>query len=239
MIAGGTIISPKAAVTSAPDGQSATIKGDNSRYERQFATPAVAVRQNVDYVWLLPIKVEQGRVSIGVASADQKRVYASAIVDTLEVRSPPEQQVQIVQLPFVSGSDENVRLVLSNEASDAQPLIHLGTVKLYELGPASFVWTGYPRTLIRGVQKLFLTAFILPMAVIGIVLLFWARQGRDRHRALAILLVIPTYYLCVQSATHTEYRYILSLYYFLFAFAAVTLSSTGNMLWRNLRALRA
>jgi hypothetical protein len=84
------------------------------------------------------------------------------------------------------------------------------------------------------VQKLFLTAIMLPLALIGVALTAMKR----RWRVLAILLIVPAYYLCVQSATHTEYRYILALYHFLFAFAAVTLSWAGAGLWRKLRAGR-
>ena len=50
-------------------------------------------------------------------------------------------------------------------------MIHVADVKLYELGPARFLWTRYPRLLIHGIQKLFLTAIILPLAVFGLVIL--------------------------------------------------------------------
>ena len=41
------------------------------------------------------------------------------------------------------------------------------------------------------------------------------------------MLVVPAYYLLVQSALHTEYRYILAMHYFLLAIAAVTLGGVG------------
>jgi 4-amino-4-deoxy-L-arabinose transferase-like glycosyltransferase len=71
------------------------------------------------------------------------------------------------------------------------------------------------------VQRLFITAFFLPLALAGAFLLARSR----RRRALALLCAVPTYYLCVQSIFHTEYRYTLALTYFLFALAAVTLST--------------
>ena len=40
---------------------------------------------------------------------------------------------------------------------------------------------------------------------------------------MMIQLIVPLYYLCVQSAFHTEYRCILPMQYFLFAVAAVAL----------------
>jgi len=228
----GTILSPRAHHILSTDSQTIIITGDDSKYGKQFAIAPVAVKNNVDYLWQMPIRLEAGRIKVGVESTDGKSRYASTIVDTLEGKLRREQPTQMVQLPFVSGNDHQVRLVLANESADAPAAIHLGSVKLFMLGPASLVWTRYPRLLIRGVQKLFLTAIMLPLALIGVVLL--AKQRR--RRVLAILLIVPAYYLCVQSATHTEYRYILAVYYFLFALAGVTLSWAGTGLWGKLRA---
>ena len=75
---------------------------------------------------------------------------------------------------------------------------------------------------------------MLPLALIGVALTALKR----RWHVLAILLIVPAYYLCVQSATHTEYRYILALYHFLFAFAAVTLWRVGVGLWGKLGTQR-
>ena len=58
---------------------------------------------------------------------------------------------------------------------------------------------------------------------LGIILLAAAR----RWQVLLVLLVVPAYYLLVQSALHTEYRYILAMHYFLLAIAAVTLGCVG------------
>ena len=136
-------------------------------------------------------------------------------------------------MPFVSGSAAGaVKLSIANGASKpASPILQLGPVKLYEPGPASYVWTRYPRLLLRGVQRLFLTAVMLPLSLLGIILLARARKGRT----LLILLIVPAYYLCVQSATHTEYRYVLVMHYFLFAMTAYTLARLGGALRQQLR----
>jgi 4-amino-4-deoxy-L-arabinose transferase-like glycosyltransferase len=76
------------------------------------------------------------------------------------------------------------------------------------------------------VQRLFITALFLPLALAGALLLVRSR----RLRALALLSVVPAYYLCVQSIFHTEYRYTLALTYFLFALAAVALSTLIKLL---------
>jgi len=73
--------------------------------------------------------------------------------------------------------------------------------------------------VVRGIQRLFITAVFLPLVVGGLILLAVRRQGK----VLAILLAVPVYYFCVQSVLHTEYRYVLTLHYFLFAIAAVAI----------------
>jgi 4-amino-4-deoxy-L-arabinose transferase-like glycosyltransferase len=70
---------------------------------------------------------------------------------------------------------------------------------------------------LRFVQKLFVTAIFLPLVLIGAGLLVYRRQ----FRSLAILLAVPFYYFCTQSALHTEYRYVLVIHYFLFVLAAL------------------
>ncbi len=69
------------------------------------------------------------------------------------------------------------------------------------------------------VQRTFITAVFLPLVLMGAGILVYRRQ----FQLLAILLVVPCYYFCVQSAFHTEYRYVLVIYYFLFALAAVSI----------------
>lgn len=231
LITTGTTLTPGATAIVSTGGQNLIIRGDTSGYGKQFATAPLPVKSNVDYLWRLPVKLEQGRIKVGVESADQKSLYAATIVDTVEGKSALDQPVQEIALLFVSGNNNHVRLTLANEGAGTGAVIHLGSIKLFELGPASFGWTRYPRLLIRGVQKLFLTAIILPLALIGVALTAMKR----RWSVLAILLIVPVYYFIVQSATHTEYRYILALYHFLFAFAAVTLSWGSTGLWRKLR----
>ena len=227
----GTASWPGAAAIASADGQSLIITGDDSAYGKQFGTAPVRVQKHVEYLWRFPVKLEQGRIKAEVESTERNHWEATTIVDTQEGKHPHEQPVQNVVLPFVAGSDQHVRLVLANEGANTPAVIHVGTVKLFQLGPASFVWTRYPRLLIRGVQKLFLTAVMLPLALIGVALTAMKR----RWSVLALLLAVPAYYLCVQSATHTEYRYILALYHFLFAFAAVALSWSGTSFEKKLR----
>jgi uncharacterized membrane protein YqjE len=41
-----------------------------------------------------------------------------------------------------------------------------------------------------------------------------------KQRTLLLLFIVPAYYLCVQSALHTEYRYVIAIHYFFFVLAA-------------------
>lgn len=84
------------------------------------------------------------------------------------------------------------------------------------------------QTPLRFVQKLFTTALLLPLVLIGAGLLVQRRQWQS----LAILLVVPFYYFCTQSALHTEYRYVLVIHYFLFVLAAVAIYAIGNTIRR-------
>jgi 4-amino-4-deoxy-L-arabinose transferase-like glycosyltransferase len=82
---------------------------------------------------------------------------------------------------------------------------------------------------LRIVQKFFITALFLPLAIIGSGMLFY----RKHFQALAILLAVPCYYFCVQSALHTESRYVLVIHYFLFVLAALAVYTIGCIVIRR------
>jgi len=84
---------------------------------------------------------------------------------------------------------------------------------------------------LRIVQKILITALFLPLTLIGAGILFYRRQ----FQTLALLLAVPCYYFCTQSALHTEYRYVLVIHYFLFALAAVAVYEIASAARRRLR----
>lgn len=219
----GAVTVPQAKAVPAPGGESLVLTSDSEKYGEQLVSELVTVKQNNDYVFTVPIRIEQGRMKISVWNQGG-RLYSSAIVETLEAKSAAEQPVNLIHLPLVATNDR-VRVVFSNEASSPpNPVAQIGTIKLFELGPARFLWTRYPRFLVHNIQRLFLTAVILPLALIGLALLIIRRASR----ALIILPVVPVYFFCVQSIVHTEYRYVLAVDYFLFALAAVSVSWVIN-----------
>lgn len=83
---------------------------------------------------------------------------------------------------------------------------------------------------LRIVQKLFITALFLPLTLIGAGILFYHRQ----FQTLALLLAVPCYYFCTQSALHTEYRYVLVIHYFFFVLAAVAVYTVARAARRSL-----
>jgi hypothetical protein len=74
---------------------------------------------------------------------------------------------------------------------------------------------------------------MLPLAIFGLILLIRAR----RPSAIILLLTVPAYFMCVQSALHTEYRYVLAIHYFLFILVAVALYQAGDYLWSVLQKI--
>jgi hypothetical protein len=146
-----------------------------------------------------------------------------------------EQQMAQIKLPFASGNRSEALLVISNNGpSQSRPKVEITRAELYRLGPTPHLWTRVVRPTVRAIQRnLYTTSRMLPMVLTGIALLAIA----GRRKALVALLAVPLYYLTVQSAFHTEYRYILAIHYFLFVMAAVTLYTAGKLIGRGARRI--
>jgi hypothetical protein len=236
LIAEGKILSENTQVTSVADGQFARISSDSSKEADDFASPLFALRRNTDYVLYVPFTVERGSALVSIKGVDSRVMLASAslremkkrrrrrLADGGSIDPEGEQAACFLQLTFASGSQREARLVLSKDPMEITGgVVQLGEAKLFEVGPTPYAWTHYPRALVRGIQKnLYRTQTMRLLICLGIVLLVVAR----RKVALAILLVVPFYYLCSHAAFSTEYRYILAMHYFLFIAGAATLYST-------------
>jgi Dolichyl-phosphate-mannose-protein mannosyltransferase len=190
------------------------------------------VKSDSDYLIRVPLKVEQGNVILSVIDADQKTVYAATpVFHALEALPGLGQQTHIVEIPFVTRKAGSMQLVLENEGTKAAAtVLEIGSVEGFHLGQASFVWTKYPRAIIHFAQKLFITAWIIPFALCGGILLYAAGAGRW----LVLLLAIPFYYLSAQSFLHTEYRYVMSIQPSFFVLTAVALYVIANIVSSNL-----
>jgi 4-amino-4-deoxy-L-arabinose transferase-like glycosyltransferase len=119
----------------------------------------------------------------------------------------------------------------------AASMLRLERTPLASTAEVSEGWTRGPRLVVRAAQKLFITAVFLPLYLLGLFII--ARERRTfvvrerRMRALAALLIVPLYYLCVQAALHTEYRYVLAVHYSLFVVAAAALYHIGLAVWQK------
>ncbi len=252
LIAGAIIRSPGAEFSIADNGRALRLKGDSSDFGDQLASGYIAVEKNTDYLLILPIKLEEGHMAGKVTTPDLRTALASVTVPDADIEekkwqkrkakrgeavidSTEQRPMSLVKLPFASGSRTEVRLVISNNGqSPVRPTAQVGRAELFAMGPTPFLWTRYPRGIIRGIQRsLYRTGCLLSLIIIGVVLLTTARRWRE----LAILLAVPLYYMCAQSALHTEYRYILAIHYFLFVIAAVTIGCLLILIMRSARRL--
>lgn len=83
-----------------------------------------------------------------------------------------------------------------------------------------------PAMILKSFQKLFVTAVMLPLALIGLFVLF----KKWRASVFIFVIVVPTYFISVQSLLHTEYRYVLAVHYFLIMPIAISLSFVARTL---------
>jgi len=212
--------SPGAEFELASGGESLQITSNTGKYAVQLKTMPIPVKKNHDYLLKVPALVYEGRFAIKVIGSHSNEEYATAIVEKAEVKAGQPQPAQVVELPFVSGIHESLRIAFYNAAPEGErSVVSVGTAEMFELGPASFMWTRYARLFVNGVQRIFITAVMLPLALVGLVILIWRRAVP----ALLLLLSVPVYYFCFQSLLHTEYRYVLAIQYFLLILTASAL----------------
>ncbi len=211
----------------ASDASGLALRGDGSAFGDQFQSTKLAVERHTDYAITFSGKVVQGEMGIKVTDVNRRITLDSIIfaqdekVKQNATNGESEPAKQTRTLLFTSGNRSEVRLVISNDRADARhPEIRIAEVKLFNLGPTPYRWTRYPRLLVRAIQKnIFQTKFLLPLVIVGVALLIWARA----RKSLIFLLTVPTYYMLIHSALSTEYRYILAIHYFFFIIASVTL----------------
>ncbi len=194
----------------------------------QLSSP-LELKPNEDYIIEIPVTIDRGRLRLSIID-NQGRQLSTAVVDAIESNVGSKSTLSRVQLPFVATSSP-VRIVLSNEPSDVPvPIATVGAPKIFELGPARFLWTRYPRFVIHAIQKIFITAVMLPLAIIGLLMVIFQKKSA----AMVILSVVPIYFFTVQSIVHTEYRCVLAVVYFLFAFAAVAVGYLVSFLIKKI-----
>ena len=146
-----------------------------------FISQPTGVAPNTDYLMRVPLKIRQGGVVIEVADSKQNNVLASSpilhAVNWLDL-TPESQPTVLVELPFVSGNANQVKIKLTNEykSPELAAVAELGPITGFRLGPASQLWSGYPRRAISFLQKFFITALMLPLTLLGVIVVARARR---------------------------------------------------------------
>ncbi|HEU4479262.1 MAG TPA: glycosyltransferase family 39 protein, partial [Pyrinomonadaceae bacterium] len=196
----------------------------------QLVTKPIAVRPNFDYLLTVPVKIHQGKASITVRRLARPQILASAsLPDSLERVPFTNEFAPAVQIPFVSPNEGQVQLTIASvKSSNTSLSLDIGGAQLNELGPSAYLWTKYPRMLVKSVQKLFVTPYILALTILGLVLLAFYR----RKLALAVILPVPLYYLFSHAPIHFEHRYILPAHFFWFMLAGLALYWIGLVCMR-------
>jgi len=226
-----------------------TARTESQDLQSEALSASFAVEKNSDYLLRLPVKVEQGNVVISVTGPDQAEVYGvTPVLHALETLPGVGQQTYVVQIPFVSRDAGSAHVVIENEKRRPAPTVmEIGQMELFKLGPASLVWTRYLRAIIHFAQKFFVTAWMVPLAFIGAILLWLTLPSRHPKGGgdggpplqiplavpLALLLAVPLYYLTAQSFLHTEYRYVMAIQPSLFVLVAASLDLIANLFVRT------
>jgi|GEM_PF-409979 len=231
----GSVLSNQAEVSLEPGDETLRLRSDGSEFGDQIASAPIALQPERDYLLSAAISTEPGPIDIKITTPDGRNELAFNVVDAVSFNqdwkkekrrnglfagSVSENSDGATSLPFASGHRTEAHLTIANDGQ-ASPggVTHIGELRLFDLGPTPYLWTRYPRMILRGVQRnLFKTTAMLPLVLAGVLLL--ALSGRGS--ALVALLAVPAYYLCTQSVLSTEYRYILAIHYFLFVMAGVT-----------------
>jgi len=177
-----------------------------------LSTKPIKVLPGSDYLLDLPVESLDGRVVVRIVRTDTGKTLASATLpDSLPGGSASEGGKATLQVPFVNVTAGELKLVVANADPDSGGgVIDVGTIQLRRLGPASYLWTRYPRMLVKTLQKFFTTEWMLPLALFGVVLLAVGR----RFDALAVTGAVPIYFMITHAPIHLELRYILPIHYF-------------------------
>ena len=212
----GAIVSSNAKIWLAPENDWLFLQTDREKYAAQFASGEIEVEPNTENVLRLQMVLRQGRIKIQVRAADSAQIRAQTIVDPLWGKTAADEQLRTVSVPFVV-LENKIRFVIANEAPPtAQSLVEIQIAEVVSSGAARNAWTRPLRLIVAPLQKIFSLPVLLPLELIGLGLLLW----RGERKTILILMLVPFYYFFVQSALHTEYRYVLVIHHFLFVLAA-------------------
>jgi 4-amino-4-deoxy-L-arabinose transferase-like glycosyltransferase len=212
----------------------------------------LTIRNAIVFNHFIPVSLGAGQTLIeGIADYDEQKRFAlpETDIELIQEEAAKTGNAEYAKSLFSPDGIERDRARLKRgfEVIRANPfwfagvmaqragsMVRLERTPVTSTAPIAEGWLRFPRLAVRLVQKLFITALLLPLVAIGLVVLSRARQWR----ALCLLLIVPCYYFCVQSALHTEYRYVIAVDCFLFILAAIALydiTLTAKRSWASSR----
>jgi hypothetical protein len=198
----------------------------------------LTIRNAIVFHRFIPISLGAGQTLLeGIADYDPQQTFGipSTDVEIQQQEAESFHQPKYAKALFDPDGIDRERARLSRGAAviRAHPFWFAGvmarrasTMIRLERTPIVTAIPDSPRALIYPVQKLFLTVVLLPLAIIGLLVVVFRKQSR----ALVILSIIPLYYFTVQSTVHTEYRYVLAVVYFMFAFTVVGIKEIATII---------
>ena len=194
----------------------------SSGYVERVISLPVPVREGTDYAMLVPVRIEQGSANLSVraeGSGDMLQSYS--VVARAAAEAPGDEgDVVLVPLLFASRKNNTVNFVISCTSEEHETSLQVKEARLFDIGATPQQWTNPFRAILRAAQKnIFKTGWMRLLIALGVLCLMLA----GRHYALAMLLAAPLYYLCTHAPFSTEYRYVLTIHYFLFIVIAAAL----------------
>jgi hypothetical protein len=172
--------------------ESLRMTGGDSEPAQVVIFPEANIQKDTDYLLQVPIRIERGSATLHVESltTGEKLASTSTLVSLADI-DDIEQPLAVVKLPFVSRKTNRIQIRLHIGGREHPRILNVGELQLFDLGPAEMGWTYYLRTIVRSLQRFFLTAWMLPFLIGGLCLLFVAGQ----KKSLVMLSAIPGYYL--------------------------------------------
>src|SRR5207244_670050 len=134
-----------------------------------------------DYILTIPVSLEQGRADFKIRALDKRFTLQSRLAyhfskKAKATKNKPINQASLpdkaaddttagepiasegmpmtlLQVPFSSGHNREVRLVIANNGAPDKTILEAGEAQLFEIGQTPYQWTQIPRSMVVGLQK--------------------------------------------------------------------------------------
>ena len=180
---------------------------------------SIAVNPGTDYLVRAPVDEVVGFGALDVRDENGALVASSPVrehgnANKRRRQKPGRDQRQAqseIVLPIASVDAR--RLDFSFRAEDGALnrglTLRMGQIETLEVGPTPSQWTRAPRWMIRSIQRNIFQTSRWPVMVLAGAAIFLLGY---RRRGFVAVVAVPAYYMLVQSALHTEFRYVLAVH---------------------------